>query len=322
MTTESTSTHQPEKTKTGSNRNALVLLILLLGSWAYFLWDKNQTNESIRSKDTQISQTSGERDALKLELDAASIRYEELKKNDLAKDSVLDIRDKDIAAKKTRIRELINKTEASKSELNEAKAMIASLNDDIEQFKQQIAILQQEKAALTSANQTLTAEKSQIQEQYDQAKQEIIQKDNAIDIGSTLHASNFNVIALDQKKNGNVKETSKAKKVDKLRIRFDIDENRITKSGTKLLYIVITDPTGKVLNAEETEASFQTRENGRMTYSQKMEVNYQQNNRQTIEFDWKGIGEFQPGNYRVEVFNNGFKIGEGVRPLRKAGMMS
>jgi hypothetical protein len=216
----------------------------------------------------------------------------------------------------------LNKADASKSELNEAKAMIASLNDDIEQFKQQIAILQQEKAALTTANQTLSNEKTLIQQQYDQAKQEMVEKDNAIDIGSTLHASNFNVMALDLKKNGNIKETSKAKKVDKLRIRFDIDENRITKSGTKLLYIVITDPNGKILNTEETDASFPTRENGRMTYSQKMEVNYQQSNRQTIEFDWNGVGDFQPGNYRVEVYNNGFKIGEGVRPLRKAGMMS
>lgn len=321
MNTETTSLNQPKKTESRKDRTALILLLLLIGSWIYFLWDKNQTQNTIENKNKQISVTSGERDALQLELDAATIRYNELQKTDLAKDSTLEMRDKDIAAKKSRISVLLKKSEASKGELNEAKAMIASLNDDIEQYKQQIVILQQKNAELQTANEVLTTEKDQIRQQVDLAKSELRDKDNTIDIGSTLHASNFNVMALDEKKNGNIKETDKAKKADKLRIRFDLDPNRITKTGSKTLFIIITDPTGKVLVANEPDANFSSKENGRISFTQKMEVNYEQNTRQTVEFDWRGIREFQPGDYRIEVYNNGFKIGEGIRPLRKAGFL-
>jgi hypothetical protein len=321
MIKESNFSNPAQKVSPKTDRNALILLILLIGSWAFFLWDKNKSQDIIHSKEDQITSTSGERNALQHELDAASIRYDELKKTDLAKDSALEMRDKDIAAKKLRIRELLKKNNTTQAEFVEAKAMIASLNDDIELYKQQIAILQQEKAALTTANEVLKTEKGEIQQQFDKAKQDISEKENTIDIGSTLHASNFNVMALNVKKNGNMKMTDKASKADKLRIRFDLDPNRITKTGSKTLFIIITDPNGKVLTANEADASFDTKENGRITYSQKMDVNYEQNTRQTVEFDWTGVREFQPGNYKIEVYNNGFKIGGGACPLRKPGIL-
>ena len=55
-------------------------------------------------------------------------------------------------------------------------------------------------------------------------------------------------------------------------------------------------------------------------YTQKMEVNYTQNKKQMIRFDWKQNSKFSTGNYKIEVFNNGFKIGEAMIPLKKAGI--
>jgi len=53
-----------------------------------------------------------------------------------------------------------------------------------------------------------------------------------------------------KEKNGKEKETVKAKKVDKLRITFDLDENRISTSGVKDLYISITAPDGTPVAVE------------------------------------------------------------------------
>ncbi len=49
-------------------------------------------------------------------------------------------------------------------------------------------------------------------------------KEWLIDIGSTLHASNFTIVGVKEKSSGKEKETSTAKRVDKLRISFDLDE--------------------------------------------------------------------------------------------------
>ena len=39
-----------------------------------------------------------------------------------------------------------------------------------------------------------------------------------------------------------------------------------------------------------------------------------------VSFDWKQAAAFQMGNYKIEIYNNGFKIGEGVTSLKKGGL--
>ena len=108
--------------------------------------------------------------------------------------------------------------------------------------------------------------------------------------------------------------------MDKLRISFDLDENMITQSGAKELYIIITDPDGKIIAMDE-QGSENSIPGGRTkTFTQRLEVNYIQNKKQTVSFDWKQGSQFSTGNYKIEVYNNGFKVGEAYRPLRKAGL--
>jgi hypothetical protein len=91
----------------------------------------------------------------------------------------------------------------------------------------------------------------------------------------------------------------------------------ITPSGNKTLYIIITDPNKKIISSDAMGSGiFEARNIGSLTYTQKMDVDYTQNKRQTVSFDWKGEGGFISGMYKLEVYNNGFKIGEAVRPLK------
>jgi hypothetical protein len=93
----------------------------------------------------------------------------------------------------------------------------------------------------------------------------------------------------------------------------------ITPSGAQKLYVIITDPTGKVILNEES-AKFNLQDNSSIDYTQLMEINYTTNQRQTISFDWKSGAKFIIGDYKIEVYNNGFKIGQGVRQLKKGGL--
>ncbi len=51
-----------------------------------------------------------------------------------------------------------------------------------------------------------------------------------------------------------------------------------------------------------------------------MSVNYEQGKASQVSFDWKQTAAFQMGNYKIEIYNNGFKIGEGVTSLKKGGL--
>lgn len=297
------------------------LVVALLGTWGYIIWDKNNTKETILQKETVIASTTSQRDELQKDLEDATMRYDMLKTSNSKKDSAISAKDREIGEKKLRIQALLSKANATSEELKEARGLIASLNGDIEGYKTQIEILQGQKIQLAQEKTVVTQQRDKVQKDFDSSLVVIKDKENLIDIGSTLHASNFNIIGVNEKSNGKEKITSTAKRVDKLRISFDLDENMITQSGTKELYVVITGPDGKPFSVQEMgSGTFNTREGEQKVYTQKLEINYIQNKRQTISFDWKQGANFTTGDYKIEVYNNGFKVGEAYRPLKKGGL--
>jgi len=298
------------------------LVIALLGTWGYIIWDKSKQKESDQKKDFQYSSVVSEKDTLKNLLDEATMRYDALKTSNAKKDSTITAKDRDIADKKAKIASILNDKNATAKDLARAREMINSLNTDIESYKVQIETLKGENLQLTKEKEEVTQQKYAVEKNYDSARSVIKQKEDLLDVGSTLHASGFNIIGIDEKSGGKEKETTKAKKVDKLRISFNLDENRISPSGSKDLYICIAGPDGKPIAVEALGSGmFNTREEGQKTFTQKVQINYTQGQKQIVSFDWKQNTNYQVGNYKIEVFHNGFKIGEGIAVLKKAGFL-
>ena len=239
------------------------------------------------------------------------------------KDSAITAKDRDIEEKKTRIAQLLGKADATQAELSEAKRLISSLNGDIEGYKEQVTVLQQQNTHLTAEKAIVTQQRDRAQKDFDSSTLVIKQKEDMIDVASTLHASNFNITGINEKSNGREKTTSTAKRVDLLRISFDLDENMVAQSGEKELYVCITAPDGTPIAVQALgSGTFTTRDGAEKPYTQKVNVNYTQNKRQTVSFDWKSNSDFGTGNYKIEVYNNGFKVGEAYKPLKKGGLFS
>lgn len=297
------------------------LVIALLGTWGYIIWDKSKTKETLQQKDTQYATVITEKDTLQSLLDEATMRYDLLKTTNAKKDSTITIKDREIAEKRGRIQTLLSKQNATQAELKEAKQLIASLNGDIQSYKEQIEILKGQNIQLTQEKEAVTEEKIKVEKNLETANTVIKEKENLIDVGSTLHASNFNIAGVNERKNGKEKQTTTAKKVDKLRVTFDLDENRIATSGMKDLFVSITGPDGTPLAVEALgSGKFTTREGEDKFFTHKIVINYTQGQRQTVSFDWKQNANFATGNYKIEVFHNGFKIGEGLREFKKGGL--
>jgi outer membrane usher protein FimD/PapC len=51
-------------------------------------------------------------------------------------------------------------------------------------------------------------------------------------------------------------------------------------------------------------------------------VNYVQGEAKNVSFDLQQTDKYVPGNYKVEVYHNGFKIGENTVALKKGGLFS
>ncbi len=299
-----------------------VLVAALLGTWGYIIYDKNNTKETITQKETLIASTSTQRDELQKELEDAAMRYDMLKSSNSKLDSTITSKDREIEEKRTRIQSLLNKSNATAAELGEAKRLIASLNGDLEGYRTQIEVLQGEKVQLTQEKQYVTQQRDRVRKEYDSATVVIKEKEDMLNVGSTLLASNFSITGINEK-GSREKSTSTAKRVDKLRISFDLNENMIAQSGNKEIYVCITAPDGTPVAVQALgSGTFSTRDGQQKFFTQKLDVDYTQNKKQTVSFDWKQNTNFSTGNYKIEVFNNGFKVGEASRPLKKGGLFS
>ncbi len=319
----STTTEAPKGKNNVRNILTGVLVVALLGTWAYVIYDKNQVKEKDTVQETTIASTSTQRDQLQKELEDAAMRYDDLKTSNSKKDSTISVKDKEIDDKKVRIQQLLSKSNATQSELNEAKRLISSLNGDIDGYKEQVVLLQTQNGKLVVEKAAVTQQRDRAVRNYDSSTLVIKQKEDVINVASTLHASNFNIVGINERSNGKEKTTATAKRVDKLRISFDLDENMVTESGNKELYVCITAPDGTPIAVQALgSGTFSLRDGQQKPYTQKVDVNYTQNKRQTVSFDWKQNTDYATGNYKIEVFNNGFKVGESYKPLRRGGLFS
>lgn len=297
-----------------------VLIAALLGTWGYIIYDKSKTKEVIQQKDVQFASLDSVRNQLLTDYQAAEIRLDKMTSENTKLDSLVRTRDKDVADMRSRIKTLINKQNASAADLAEARKLIGQLNGKIEEYVLEIERLQGENKQLTADKEQLTVEKQQLTDTLNTKIIENTDLSSKVDVGSTLNASNFHLAAINEKKSGKETETSKAKKADKLRISFDV-ENRLSVTGTKDLYVIVTNPEGVVVKEDGLgSGSVTTRNDGDKEFTNKVSIDYEQGKRKSISFDLKQTDKYKAGTYRVEVYQNGFSIGEGVVTLKKGGL--
>lgn len=297
-----------------------LLAIGLLGTWGYLLWNNNKNEQTIQTKDSQIAKVTDEKSDLQRSFDASLARLDSITGDNNQLKTKLSDANSDIAKRKAEIRSILNKKNATAAELSRAKELIGQLNDKIAGMEKQIE-------ELTASNQQLTTEKTQLTADKEKlttdlsttaAAKEVA--DKKVDIASTLNASNITVTPVNETKSGKEKVTTNAKRVDKLVIAFDVD-NRIAQSGNTDVYVAITGPDGKPITVEALgSGTFTTREEGDKLYTTKVAVEYEAGKKKHVEFAWKPNSAFQRGNYKIEVYHNGFKIGEATRELKKGGL--
>ncbi|MDE3235868.1 MAG: hypothetical protein KGO81_07940 [Bacteroidota bacterium] len=292
-----------------------VFTVALLATWGYMIFDKSKTTETVQQLQAHIVNTDSSKTVLQQAFEETSAKLDSLTGSDYKLKGNLEQKNKEVYRLKSNIASILKKKNASDRELADAKKMIDELNSKVEELYAEIDKLKGENQQLAEANQKLTASQTELQSNLVKT---VAERDHVTDVASTLHASNINIEAL-KLRHGKEKETTTAKRADLLRISFDLDQNRITPSGEKDLYVCVVGPDGTPISKGETIA---TREEGDKKVTSKVSVNYEQGKTQPVSVDWKNAGKYQPGEYKVSIYQNGFKIGESTINLKKGGLFS
>ncbi len=324
------STESTTQTPQGNDNRKLIygiLITALVLTWGYIFYDKSKTKETVTLLETKISNVDSARNAIQAEYTLVSAKADSLTQNNLQLHGSLAEKGTEIQKLKVNIGNILRKKDATAAELADAKNMISDLNGKINGLFVEIEKLKGENQTLTTSNQQLSTEKTQLTTDKQNLEQNLSktatekqQLADKVDVASTLQASHIAILAIDLKSNGKEKETNTAKRADFMRVIFTVDANRVTPSGSKDFYIIITGPDGKSFN---DGGNFTTREDGEKGFTNKVSVAYEQGKPMPpVSFNWKKNDKYVEGNYKIEIYNNGFKIGESLKTLKKGGLFS
>ena len=268
-----------------------ILIAALLGTWGYIIYDKNKAKEAITTLQTQFNNVDSARTAVQQEYNDALAKMDSLTGTNTKLNSELAQKKADIDKLKENIKSELAKKNADISKL---KSLVAELKGKVTDLFAQIDQLKAENQTLTANNQDLTKQRDTLTTQKQQLSQNLsatqAEKAHVEDMASTLHASNINIAAIDVKSNGKEK-------------------------------VIVTGPDGKPVTIPSNgSGNFTTRDEGDKVFTSKVDVQYEQGKRTPVSFDWKQDSRYQIGDYKIEIYHNGYKIGEGVKTLKKAGL--
>lgn len=297
-----------------------ILAVGILATWGYFLWDKDKNEQEMTTLQSQYVAVDSSKNELQKSFDAALTRLDSLTGYNNEIEGKLTERNSEISKLKSQINGILKKQRLTDAEKRKAQSLITELNDKIANLEQEVERLTQENQVLTEEKAAVTVERDSFRAQKDTLETVKKSLEETINVGSTLNAYSISITPINEKSSGKEKVTTTAKRVDKLVIAFDVD-NRIAQAGTTDVFVAITDPDGKPVTVEALgSGTFTTREEGEKPYTARVPVEVETGKKKHVEFAWRQNSDFKRGDYKIEIYHNGYKIGEGVRSLKKGGL--
>lgn len=296
---------QPTKNKTNlillGLVAALTIAVVVLGIKNYNL----SQNLTVAQTDYAISDSS--RRSVEMDYRAALVRLDELVSKNSQMDSIVSKRDGEIAKLRRQIDAIVKDKNATAAQLGKAKRLIGRLNTTVRSYEERIAQLESDNDRLDKENELLTYER-------DSTVADNVGLQQKVRLAQVLHASNIRMEPINLKRGGKKeKTTSRARKVDILRVTFDIDENRIASDGLKQIYMRITAPSGNLLsNAAYGSGITETYDGEQLNYTLSKQFELKQNTAvKDLVVDWNQDSDYEEGTYRIELYHKGYKIGSG-----------
>jgi len=187
-----------------------ILIGALVLSWAFFFYHNGQKNEAITQKETQITNVASARDSIKAVFEKISTAFDSSSKVNVQLEGSLTGKNNDIKALQTKIGVALAKKNTSDAELRkmmkEYNEKIASYLTDITKLKEENAKLDSSNKQLSTEKEKLTVDKKTLEDNLTTTQGEKKVLEDKVDVATTLHASNINVVAFDVKSNGKEKE--------------------------------------------------------------------------------------------------------------------
>ncbi len=281
-----------------------ILLALNIGILAKMMSGKKE-NEELTAQNVALS---NDKKALEADLAQSEADLNAMRAENDSLSSELQAKDQDLEAKIKQIKSLLSNNKLTTKQFNQAKADIQALKDEITAYKNQIAELTQRNTELMSENAGLSQSLSSEQTRSAEKDKVIATKDKVIAIAKRLHANSVSAVGVRERKMFGKKEvaTDKAAKTEEVKVVFSIDKNAVSDAGDKDIFVKLIAPDGSPVTTKVQT----TKVDGTETlYTQKIIIDYQNEKTAPYSVYCTKQNGFQKGEYTIELFTEGYKIG-------------
>lgn len=285
----------------------LVLMTVLAAVFGYLYYQEKATTTKqegdLEARVTELASFEIKMDSISKELDAKIAEVEGLGGN------IEEL--KKVKAQLEADRASLRKGNTNlASKIKEYEGFLTKKDEEIAQLREENQQLLSKNEELNTVNTTLQQEKQTIADSLTGVSTKAQELESKVAVGAALRARNVKVYAVSEK--GKVREGEKvrSKRIDKVRVDFILEKNPLTQSDSKKILLRIIDPSGATVSDISTGSGtfdFNGQQQG-FTYSK--EVSYTNNN-QDVSILYDKSGDFKSGVYTVELYSEGFKIGEG-----------
>lgn len=288
-----------------NNRIIIVVLLIALIAAVAGLYIQKQNNDQV------VTDLTEEKNALIVDLDELAAQYEALI---LENDSV----NQELVAERERIIALRDSVATLQGDV----ARLTRYRNEVYKLKKEKAVLLARADSLIIVNEQLETEKAAVEEELTEEKEitntlsaEKAQLEDKVARGQVLNAVEIIAGGIKERSNGEEKEVTKARKVERIKTCFVLAKNEIAKPGEKVIYLRVTDPDGMLIgkSMEEYAVSY----NGEnIVCSEKQTVIYNNEAMDVCMYLERTEGEeWMEGTYEVEVYAENEKIGTSTFTL-------
>lgn len=279
------------------------LVGLLLAGVIYITLQQRTLNDMSQQFEIQ-------KEELETEYEQLSVQYEGYNHLSVQNDSLIDLLDNEKMKVQRLLEELKTVKSTNSRRINELKNELSTLRNVMRSYILQID-------SLNVANARLREENSEVKARYQAVTQTVTtlnkEKDKLsekVNLASQLQAVNIKAEAIE--KRGKV--TDRLSRATQLQFSFTMARNVTAEVGDKWVYLRIQKPDGDVL--VKSSADLFRYESRDINFSARKSIEYT-GEEQAVTLYWN-IEEFlYPGDYRVDLFADGYLIGSRGFSLKK-----
>lgn len=313
--------NEPRPQANTSGRTFLLIALLILAALnillLYFWYQERQDN---KGKDAIVAARTEEVLVYKTRLDSVSAQLDakiaEIQQLGGSVDSLLKVRER-LEIDKRELRN-INTFDSKKydQKIRNYQALLAQKDQEIARLKEENGILVEKNETLAQENTGLRTERQALSDSVVSVVSQNRDLSEKVTIAAALRAEAIGVNAINSRGKERDGDNYKAKRIDKIRVSVKIAPNGLAKKGEKELYMRILDPSGAVIS-DMAVGSGEFMYGGQpIIYTAKRPFNFD-NSRQTVDFIFgRGSQRFNQGKHTIEIYAEGFRIGEGEFTVR------